>query len=95
MKTTSEIRLCGQKIVVKNSESDPELNQEIISIVAARIEAAEARFKSTKTPHQVVLLALLDLAEEYARAKRRVRDFQSDIETRSERILDLIHPDQD
>jgi cell division protein ZapA (FtsZ GTPase activity inhibitor) len=90
MKASAEIKLCGQKIVVKSSDSDPELNKEVIELVAERITAAESRFKATKTPHQVVLLALLDLAEEYVRAKRRVSDYRSEIEERSERVASLL-----
>jgi hypothetical protein len=72
----SELRLLGQRISLKRTGGDPELNSEAISLVASRLAEAEKRVKIPKNPQHVALLALLDLAEEYLLAKRRVAAYQ-------------------
>ncbi|MBY0470084.1 cell division protein ZapA [bacterium] len=85
----TEVRLLGQKIPLKSS-GDPKLVSEVLGLVAKRIEAAEARPGAPKTPHHVLLLALLELAEEYIQAKRRMKDYQGNVETKSKELFKMI-----
>ena len=84
-----EIRLAGQKIVLKASESDPELVREIVELVSVKIKNAEKRGKGT-SPHQIALVALLDLAEEYVKAKRRTSAFKREINDRSDHLMKIL-----
>ena len=84
---TAEVQLLGHKIVLRTSDNDPEFAAEVIELVSARLEAVEKRLKGHKIPHQVTLLALLDLAEEYVRAKKGTADFKAEVETRSDELF--------
>jgi cell division protein ZapA (FtsZ GTPase activity inhibitor) len=80
---TAEIRLLGQRIPLKTTDNDPEFTAEVIELVSNRLEAVEKRLTGQKSRHQVTLLALLDLAEEYVRAKKRTAQYKSEIEARA------------
>jgi cell division protein ZapA (FtsZ GTPase activity inhibitor) len=84
-----EIKLAGQKIVLKASEADPELVREIVELVSVKIKNAEKRGKGN-SPHQVALVALLDLAEEYIKAKRRTFAFKREMNDRSENLMKIL-----
>ncbi|HAR44195.1 MAG TPA: hypothetical protein DCS07_16445 [Bdellovibrionales bacterium] len=88
-KQSAEIRLLGQKIALKCSEEDPELVDETVELVSVLLRNSEMRTRS-KVPHQVVLLALLDLAEEYLRAKRRTLVFKRQVTEKSQKLLSLM-----
>ena len=90
--TPLEIKLLGQKIVLKTTESNPELAKEIVNLVSSKIKEAESRVKSP-APHQVVLIALLDLAEEYVKAKRKTLDFKREMNEKSSHLLSLLDPE--
>jgi len=51
---------------------------------------AERRAPRTALPQQVALLAILDLAEEYVRAKKRVAEYQSQIQAKSDDLADRL-----
>ncbi len=86
---TTEVKLLGQRIVLKTSEKDPETIRQILQLVVLRIEEAEKRSKGA-APHQIALLALLDLAEEYIKAKKRTVDFKQQLDDKSSKLLSLI-----
>lgn len=86
---STEIQLLGQRIVLRTSESDPELVDETVQLVSVLLRNAELRGKS-KVPHQVVLLALLDLAEEYVKSKRRAAGHKRQMTEKSTQLLLLI-----
>lgn len=86
---TTEVKLLGQKIVLKSSENDPALVQEVIQMVSLLLNETEARCKGA-VPHQIALLALLDLAEGYVKAKRRTAEFKSQLEEKSNRLVNLV-----
>jgi hypothetical protein len=90
----TEIRLLGQKISLKinskSNEPDPHLVQDILELVSKKLQDAETKSKSGQAPHQIALLALLDLAEEYVRAKRRTLEYQSAVIEKSERLRGLL-----
>lgn len=87
-KKTVEFEFLDQKIVLKSGE-DPELVQEAVRIAEIQIREAHRRSK-TAAPYQVALLALLDLAEEYVRAKRRSQKHRRMIEKKSSELLSLV-----
>lgn len=85
----NEIRLLGQRIVLKANDKDPELIQEVIHLVSQRLNEAEVRTKGN-VPHQVALVALLDLAEEYIQAKKRTIEYQQQLEGYTQNLVDLV-----
>lgn len=86
---TTEVKLLGQKIVLRTSETDPEVIQEVLQLVSKKISEAEGRGRGA-APHQVALLALLDLAEEYVKAKKRTTEFKNLLEDKSNQLLSLV-----
>ncbi|MCM2323395.1 MAG: cell division protein ZapA [Oligoflexia bacterium] len=86
-----EIRLLGQRIALRATDPDPARIDEVVKLVTAKIHKAEKRApKGLTSPHQVALLALLELAEEYIEAKRKTAAFKGEVEERSSRLLNLI-----
>ena len=83
-----EIRLLGQKIPLKTS-GDSETTQEVVELVAELLDKVEKRSK-TLASHQVALLALLELAEEYIQAKKRLTEFQKKIHVKSGELFHKI-----
>lgn len=87
--TTTEVKLLGQKIILKSTEADPEVIRDVVQLVTMKLDAAENRSKGA-VPHQIALLALLDLAEEYVKAKRKTQDLKGQLDGKSGKLLDLI-----
>jgi cell division protein ZapA (FtsZ GTPase activity inhibitor) len=85
---TDQITLLGQKISLKTA-GNPEHVREVIGLVNARIAVAEKRIK-TSAPHHVAVLALLDLAEEYVQAKKRMAEHQIELDEKSREMIELI-----
>jgi cell division protein ZapA (FtsZ GTPase activity inhibitor) len=85
-----EIRLLGQRIPLKSSETDEGLVREVVAVVTERIRDAEKRSKGASAAHQVILLALLDLAAEYVKAKRKTQDFQRQMNDKAEKLLSIL-----
>lgn len=84
-----EIKLAGQKIVLKASHSDFDLIREVVELVSSKIKSAEKRSKSPAA-HQIALMALLEVAEEYVKAKRRTLDFKREMNSRSESLMRIL-----
>ena len=91
MATSSNIELnvFGQKLFLKHKEQDPQLVKQVVELVTGKIEQAQSRAK-TAPPHQVTLLALMDLAAEYIQAKERTREFKEQIDEKSVAIQKWI-----
>jgi cell division protein ZapA (FtsZ GTPase activity inhibitor) len=88
---TAEIRLLGERIKVRTADNDPEFAAEVIELVSKLLNTAETRIKGiNKSGQQVTLLALLDLAEEYVRAKKRTAQFKAEIEQRTAELQKRI-----
>jgi cell division protein ZapA (FtsZ GTPase activity inhibitor) len=85
-----EIKLLGQKIALKAPGTDPDHAREVVGLVAERLAHAEKRSKAGTASHQVALLALLDLADEYIQARERTREFKRDIQEKSGKLAGLI-----
>ena len=86
-----EIRLLGQKISLRVNHEDPELVEEVVDLATSLLTEAENKAKGTAAaPHQVALVALLNLAEEYVVSKRRVSEHQSEVSKKSRAVLELL-----
>ena len=84
-----ELNLFGQKIPLKVSETDPQLAREVLALVQLKIKEAQTR--NSKAPsHQVLLVALLDLAEEYLKAQRRTVEYKKTLDERASQLITLI-----
>ena len=71
--TQIEIDLLGEKLLLRASE-DPEIVQEVAELVKLRLQESRRRLsQKAQAPSRqnILLLALLDLAEEYVKSKRR------------------------
>ena len=84
-----EIQLLGQKISLKASESDPVLVKEIVELVSSKVKSAEKRSKGG-IASQILLLALLEIAEEYVKAKHRTIHFKREVGEKSENLNQVL-----
>jgi len=86
MANTSQIELnfLGQKICVKSS-ADKDLVNEVADLVTQKLTEATKRGQGLAA-HQVALLALLDITEEYVMAKRRVMEHRIKIDEKSKEL---------
>jgi cell division protein ZapA (FtsZ GTPase activity inhibitor) len=84
-----EIDLLGQKIILRASEDDPELLSEIMELVRTKVKSAEKRTKGAAA-QQVLLLAMMEIAEEYVKAKHRTIQFKREVGDRSDNLLKVI-----
>ena len=85
---TIELDFLGQKITLK-SEGDPEIMKEAVEIAGLRLKDVARRAPGVAS-HQVALLALLDVAEEYVRSKRRAFDHKKKLERRAQDLINLV-----
>jgi cell division protein ZapA (FtsZ GTPase activity inhibitor) len=84
-----ELSVLGKKINLRASEDDPELLAEITELVNTKIKSAERRMKSGEAS-QILLLALMEIAEEYVKAKHRTIQFKREVGEKSEHLLGII-----
>lgn len=87
--STTEVKLLGQRIVLKSSETDPEVIRQVVQLATLKLTESEGRNRGA-APHQIALLALLDLAEEYVKAKKRTMDFKQQVDDQSNHLLSLV-----
>lgn len=86
---TIEVKLLGQRVLLKSSEADPEIMQQAVRLASNLLSDVETRSPDLP-PHQVALLALLDLAEEYTKAKMRTEEYKRQVEFKSSKIFSLV-----
>jgi len=93
-----ELSLFGQKIRVKRRvppDSDdvaesPELVDQVVKLVQKKVKEAESRSALGAAPHYIAIVALLDLAAEYLKAKARTEDFKKDVELKTAELLAVL-----
>lgn len=85
--TTVELKILNQRISLRTSDNDPEFTAEVVDLVSSLIEKSENRMKTNRVPSQVMVLAMLELAEEYVRAKKRTGDYKAEVARRAEQIV--------
>jgi len=89
-----EISILGRKTPIRTNEDD-RIAQEVIDIAQARIAHAEEKIKAANiasTPSNVLILSLLELTEEYVKAKHRFEVFQDETNLRLEKLLNQVQP---
>ena len=84
-----EVSVFGQKVVLRNSGDDPELVKKAVELVVTKVEEADGRAQGA-APHYVALLALMDLASEYLRAKEKTEGYKRQVDEKSARLLSWI-----
>lgn len=89
VETKVEINLLGQRLVLRSSQMSAEAFQEITQIASRKLDAAQERSKGAPA-HQIALLALLDLAEEYVSAKKKTQNYKDQMTEKSNQLLNLI-----
>lgn len=87
-KRVLEVDFFGEKLVLK-TQGDPEIVEEAIDLAMIKMANAQQRSKHA-APHRIAILALLDLAEEYVKAKDRVSLLKQEMGQKSEEISKLI-----
>jgi cell division protein ZapA (FtsZ GTPase activity inhibitor) len=85
-----EVSIQGQRIPLRARDDDPSRVQEVIELVSQRLRDAEKRSRASTAPHQVALLALLDLAEEHLQMKKKTELFKRAMSEKSDRLISLL-----
>ena len=85
---TFTVEILGTRYALK-SDGDPKIIERALELAEIKIGDAERRLRAG-APHQVALLALLDLAEEYVRAKDRATEHRDELIRRSEKLLSIV-----
>lgn len=89
-----ELQILGQKTPIRTNE-DSETAQAVLDIAQDRICQAEEKIKKAHlatTPSNVLIMALLELTEEYVKAKQRYQSYQTETQTKIDRLLTQIAP---
>lgn len=88
---TVELEFMGQKLAIKSqgkSPSDTELLKEAVAIASLKLKDVENRSK-TAVAHQVALLALLEMCEEYLKAKRRAGEMRERVIEKTRTLVEM------
>ncbi|MBN1380143.1 MAG: cell division protein ZapA [Deltaproteobacteria bacterium] len=88
MKKRFCIKVLGQEISVLSDSGDEHVT-EIVDYINKKAEAIGSHSGNMTTLNIAVLVAL-NIAEEYFQAKKNEEEFQSQLESRSERLINLI-----
>lgn len=83
-----ELKILGQKVNLK-TEGDPEVVREVMALAQERLTAAESNAKGA-APHQIAILALLDITEAYVQARGHFVDQKRTFNIKSSELLNLI-----
>ena len=82
------VTIAGQNIRVKSDGDDVYL-QTLARYVEKKIQDI-SRQTRTVTTQRVALLAAMDIADEFFRAREMARGFRREVRERSQRMLDLL-----
>ena len=85
-----EVSIQGQRIPLRARDDRAEKVQSVIELVSQRLREAEKRSKTSTAPHQVALLALLDLAEEHLMMREKTELFKKAMSEKSDRLISLL-----
>jgi len=87
-----ELDILGERLVVRSAE-DQDFVNEVAELVKVRLQESKRRLSKKETVpsrNNVLLLALLDLAEEYVKSKRRSLVHRSKIGTKLVEIRAML-----
>lgn len=82
-----QVKLLGEKITLKTMSNDIEVADQALKLVATLLEAAEKKAAGRLPQNQVLLLALLELAADHVKAKKRSDQFFSELDQKLEDII--------
>lgn len=85
---SKEIHFFGERILLRTEEGQSTM-QEAIEIVESKIRESESKVKNPQ-PHHVALLALLDLAGDFIKARDRLVEYQAQMDQTTKELLSLI-----
>lgn len=88
MKKPVEVKIMGQKLQIR-SDSDEAYVEEIASLVDERIKGVASKTKSVASA-QVVILAAMNIADEYLRYKKLNSEKNSALSEKIEAIIEHI-----
>ncbi len=89
-KGTFEVQVAGLRVPLRSMGPDTALAREVARLVSERIAEAEKRIKTGAAAHQVALLALMDLGEEYLLARKRTEEFRKSVEEQTRALVERI-----
>jgi len=80
--------LLGKKLTLK-FDSDQDVAQETVDLVVSKVRDIQKRDPS-QFAQDILLVAILELAEEYTKSKRRVMDYKSSIQEKTDLFIESI-----
>ena len=84
------LEFMGQRLAIK-AQGDPLLLNDAVALASLKLKDVEKRSK-TAVAHQVALLALLEMCEEYLRAKQRTGEMRERLIDKAKLIAELAAP---
>lgn len=91
-KDAFEIQIGNQRVPLKPiAQVAPERAREVVELVTRRIREVEERQKSPAASHQILLLAMLDLANEYLDARDRATAHGQQLSAQADELLRIVN----
>lgn len=88
-----EFDFLGEKISLKvpapSEGSSSDILNEVIALAQYKIKDAQKRARGAAS-HKIVLLALLDLAEDYVQSKTKTTEFKREVSQKSQTLIQLL-----
>jgi hypothetical protein len=93
MDTGTQVQLKVRNEVVRfRSDGDPTHIAHVSGMVQSILDSVDQRLKGSALPtHHIVLLAMMELAEDYAAAKIKIAEHQSLTRAKVDEVSRLIH----
>lgn len=89
MKKRFEVRILGQELSVVSDSGDEHV-ADVIRYVSDKVEEA-GKAAGTKNSLNIAILAALNIADEYLRIRGVKENVYSQLESRSEQLINLIN----
>lgn len=89
MKKRFEVRILGQELSVISDSGDEHV-ADVIRYVSDKVEEA-GKAAGTKNSLNIAILAALNIADEYLRLRGVKENIYSQLESRSEQLINLIN----
>jgi len=84
-----DLHVRGKKLSVR-AEGDSEVVSDAVQVAQTKIDDAQKRLGERAPLQQVALLAILDLAEDYARAKKRTVEYRKRVDDKASSLLEYF-----
>ncbi|MHB9019967.1 MAG: cell division protein ZapA [Minisyncoccota bacterium] len=89
MKKRFEVRILGQELSVISDSGDEHV-ADVVRYVSDKVEEA-GKAAGTKNSLNIAILAALNIADEYLRVRGVKENIYSQLESRSEQLINLIN----